>query len=225
MPYKNMMEDIVRSTIDNLIADKKLDSSYLPFIDDISAYVLNRVPPKYITSDRGILHGKLDSRMLFQQKADIIIHIYDAVEFINKRRLEPSSGTTILKSEKLYFFPHVIGEVLEETTFSMIPGVSVLLLHNGKPAVMMDDGWDNPFITNKSTKAYYHFWPAFTDDMSSLNKDNLFEIVITHPKFTAKNIAVNLPVVEAMDLSKSKAVQIALIQLHEGEDPSFLFED
>jgi competence protein ComFB len=225
MPVRNIMEDVVASTIDEIIRDEKYFSGIDQYKQDIAAYVLNRIPPRYITSERGILHGKLEARFLFQQKTDIIFLIHEALEVIKNRRDIPTSAdlSQNLQSRD-YFFPHIIGEVLEETTFSIIPDVEVTLLLNGSFAKMMDSSWENPYKTGRGTLGYYHFWPDVDIEKMDITKDVTFTIRFRHPHFIDKDMDLQVSALPIMNLAHSRPVQIALLHLKESTDISFLYE-
>ncbi len=117
MAVKNLMEDIVAALVDEvLLKTSKDDSDIKVYKDDIITYVLNRIPPKYYTSERGILHGKLDSQFVFQQKTDILLLTHEAINTFKKRR---SSELPVSeeKTAKEYFLPHVLGEILGRNYF------------------------------------------------------------------------------------------------------------
>lgn len=224
MSFKNLMEDIVTNVVNKVLfkEDRKL-LEYEPYKQDIITYVLNRMPPKYYTSERGILHGKLDSEFTFQEKADILIFTYEAIDIIKKRRGTELPEDTKSGVNKIYCLPHIIGEVLEETTFSIIPDVKVHLLCKGKPVKMKDSTWKNPYITSKATEGYYHFWPEIPEDYEKeIDKDSLitFEVVFNHPSFKEKRITQSLGVMETIDIYKSQVMPITLIELADGVDLS-----
>lgn len=224
MAVKNLMEDVVFSTIDEIIVEEKYFSGIDRYKQDIAAYVLNRVPPKYITSERGILHGKLEARFLFQQKTDILFLINEALEVIKSRRdvpTEPNLSEFI--ASRTLFLPHIIGEVLEETTFSIIPDVEVTLLNKGSLVKMVDPTWENPYRTGRGTLGYYHFWPDVDQENMSVEEDVSFTIRFEHPKFHEKEIDVKIAVSPDFNMSQSRPVQIALLHLKEGNDISFLY--
>jgi len=224
MSIRNIMEDLVYSAVDEVLHDEKQLPSPHDYKLDIAAYVLNRVPPKYVTSERGILHGKLDARFMFQQRTDIFLLIHEALNVIKSRRNEPSTRMEELIKGKNHFFPHVIGEVVEETTFSIVPNVEVLMLFNGKPAPMMDEAWSNPYRTNHGTMGYYHFWPEILENDMDISQDINFTIIFNHPKFKSHEISVAVPVIRDFSIANSKVVPIVLLQLKDGVDISFLYE-
>ena len=223
MAVKNLMEDIVTSVVREVLKkDKDIPKAEI-YEQDIIAYVLNRVPARYITSERGIIHGKLESRFKFQQRTDILFLIQEAIQNIQSRRASsPSSVEELAGRERM--LPHIMGEVLEETTFSIIPGVEVTLLYKGKPAAMIDESWTNPYTTNKATKGYFHFWPEFAAKAMDEKKDIPFTITFTHPKFTGKQLELSLRGPESTNLYESRIIPITLMQIKEGVDISFLYE-
>lgn len=224
MTVKNLMEDIVSNVVREVLKKDNEISKSAVNEQDIIAYVLNRVSPRYITSERGIIHGKLESRFKFQQRTDILFLIHEAIQNIKNRR-ELSSHTDYARVGDMdRFLPHIMGEVLEETTFSIIPDIEVSLLFKGKPAPMLDEGWNNPYITNKATKGYYHFWPKYIPKEMKGKKELSYSITFTHPKFNSKEIDVTMKAVEDLNLYESKVIPIVLLQIKEGVDISFLYE-
>ncbi|MDY6968099.1 MAG: late competence development ComFB family protein [Spirochaetota bacterium] len=225
MAIRNLMEDIVSAVVDEvLLKEAKDDRETMTYKQDIITYVLNRVPPKYFTSERGILHGKLESQFTFQQRTDILFLAHEALEITKKRRIPEKHTENDRIDVKTNFLPHIIGEILEETTFSIIPDVEVTLLYNDQPAQMIDSSWKNPYITNKATKGYYHFWPEFIDDKMSKNNKILFHLAFKHSKFNEKTIELTTNYMDAYNLYKSQIIPIVLFEKKEGVDITFLYE-
>jgi len=160
MEYFNLMELLVRDTVDEILSrDESLKKIQIPR-NDIIAYVLNRIAPRYVTSERGIIHARIDSKLKIQEHTDILLLTYEAIDLFLKRR-ETESGTQQQAESKSTLLPYLIGEVLEESTLSVIPGLEVSLIFDGRPAELMDGGWKNPYVITKATRGYYHFWPFF----------------------------------------------------------------
>ena len=223
MAIRNLMEDMVTGIVEEVLIMKSHDrNDTVKNInrDDIVTYVLNRVPSKYYTSERGILHGKLESEIMFQQKTDILILIHEAIKTINERRVsELHIGANKVKKE--LFLPHILGEVLEETTFSIIPDVNITLFYNNKPVEMIDDSWKNPYTTNKATKGFFHFWPKYLPEIDE-NNGIKFKLICSHPKFMENSIEFTLEVAEDRNFYKSHVLPMILLQSREGVDISFL---
>ncbi|WP_127582744.1 late competence development ComFB family protein [Paenibacillus koleovorans] len=71
MPVHNMMEEIVRNCLKDLIQHKaELAALTDKQQDDIMAITLNKLPPKYVSTQRGELFVKM------QQSAQVSTDIY-----------------------------------------------------------------------------------------------------------------------------------------------------
>jgi hypothetical protein len=196
MIIKNIMEDIVSIAVDEVLAKESIKPSETSIRrEDIIAYVLNKIPSKYITGERGILHHWMDSDKLIQQKSDILFLTYDAIKELGRRR--PSAKVDYEEMKKSgHFFPHLHGKVLEESSLLIIPDIEVKLYYENSPAKMIDSNWKNPYITMKSTGGYYHFWPEFTKGMNPKGFVS-FRISFTHPKFISTEIVLSMNVLDS----------------------------
>lgn len=220
---KNIKEDIINNIVNEVLKSDKDIKNLKLHKDDIVAYILNRVPPKYITSERGLLHGKLEARYIIQQKTDILLLLYEAIEVFSKRRQSEKSDENENENIDNCRFPHIFGEILEETTFTIVSDVKVSLLYDGKPSEMINQGWKNPYITNKATMGFYHFWPLYEEVMGNSPKVS-FQLIFTHPKFEEKMLDINVNLFEKADVGKSHVVPIVLMKLNKGIDPGFLYD-
>jgi len=224
MSIQNLMEDIVANVVEEVMKkDKDLEKIKVNR-DDIVAYVLNRMPPKYITSERGILHGKLQSHYETQQKTDMLFSVYEAIDVIKKRRSTELHSAESTTAAEEYRLSHIVGEVLEETTLSMIPNVEVTLLFKGKPAKMIDDNWKNPYTTNKATKGYYHFWPIYSKSDMGKSAHVPFALLFSHPKFEDKKVDIEIETISKPNMAKTHTNAIVLLQAKAGVDLDFLYK-
>lgn len=215
MGVKNIQEDIILNITEEILKSDKDLSLLNNNKDDIMAYILNRIPPKYTTSERGILHGKLEARYIIQQKTDILMLFYEAIETFRKRRTTQADEQVNQIDYSNCRFSHIFGEILEETTFSIVSKVKVTLLHNGKPAEMINSGWKNPYITNKATMGFYHFWPIYHDGMGNKKKIP-FQIQLSNQNFENKTLDIDVELLKKGDIGKSHVVPIILLKTREG---------
>ncbi|HOO70154.1 MAG TPA: late competence development ComFB family protein [Spirochaetota bacterium] len=222
MTIRNLMEDVVIDMVNEIVNNDKDLSLKETKKDDIMAYVLNRIPQKYVTSERGIIHGMLDAKYVTQQKSDILFLIYEAISVIKNRRGSQSDGDTG-QSKGISTLPHVMGEVLEETTFSIIPDVEVTLLYKNKKAPMIDEGWKNPYTTNRATRGYYHFWPAVLGAKKGRGEAHAFTLKFSHPKFEDKEVEVSIDMLGGDEVSGSRLLPIVLLKAKSGVDIDFLY--
>ena len=180
MALYNLMEEIVVNIVEEIV---QKEGSPDINRDDIVAYVLNRIAPQYVTSERGILHGRIATKYKIQQKADILIYIYEAIEVIKKRRDSSPNAENASLSPVFYVVKHIVGELAEAESLSPLPGVKASLLYNGEPAKMVDAGWVNPYTTNMATKGYYHFWPIYDEVTMKDKKKTTFQLKFEHPDY------------------------------------------
>lgn len=226
MAIRNLMEDVAASVVGEVLSKMKEELPHADmYWDDVIAYVLNRIPSKYVTSERGILHDRLDALTMIQQKSDILFLTHEAILHIKNRRTSTRNTDYESIRGKKYFFQHILGEVLEESTFSMIPDVEITFMCGNKKAAMIDGSWINPYVTNRATKGYFHFWPDFVEGDMDSTKPVQFSIVFSHPKFKEKTIDVSLSVQETFKLNSSHVIPLTLLNTQEGVDISFLYDE
>ena len=98
MRLKNYNEDLVLETVKVVLKDRADVRPSRSFILDVAAYVLNRTPPKYITSERGFTHevlqaaggdGTEEQRLV--NVIELITHINQAIEVVARRRRNGAS--------------------------------------------------------------------------------------------------------------------------------------
>jgi len=221
MAIKNMMEDIVTNIVEELLKNDNDIPQSETNIEEIIAYVLNRIPPKYTTSERGILHGKLESRFKTQQKTDIFLYTYEAINVMKGRR--PSAKAPGKdESEAPRRLAHIIGEVLEESTFSVVQDIEITLLFKGEVVKMADPNWENPYKTNKSTMGYYHFWPEYIPEKMQGEKFINFTLNFKHPQLIEKDVEIRVEISPNTGTGKSHSVPIVLLKAKDGAKLDFI---
>jgi competence protein ComFB len=178
MRLKNYNEDLVLDTVKIVLKDRTDIKPTRSFMLDVAAYALNRVPPKYITSERGFTrevvqagdgNGEDGARLL--TVIELITLVNKAVEVVARRRRETVTarprrpiGPGPLEDAPLhltYFYnmPHIFGRVVDGGDRTPIIAAEATLWINEKLSVPADAGWRNPYLTNEQTKGYFSFWP------------------------------------------------------------------
>ncbi len=84
MKIKNYLEEVVNEQIDKILFDRKDICKCEQCRLDMLTHALNHLPPKYVVSQRGHIHTKLDE-LSIQFQADIIREILKAIRIIAKR--------------------------------------------------------------------------------------------------------------------------------------------
>ena len=170
MNVHNMMEDLVTAEVNGLYEQVKRDKAAWLSCDckncrlDTISYVLNRIPPKYVVSGRGVTH----SNEIFsdhQLIADISAVAMDGLRIISSTKRPfhslPREECEVQREENPSFnFPTFTGYLLDGSTFEPISGAKVLLKLDGNPVKMVDMTWANPTQTFQSTKGAFTFWAS-----------------------------------------------------------------
>ena len=182
MRLKNYNEDLVLETVKVVLKDRPEVKPTRGFILDVAAFTLNRVPPKYITSERGLTrelmltNGNGNARLV--NIIELIAIINRAIDIVAKRRHEHAASTKAraaagaAEEAALGFFynmPHIFGRVVDALTGSPVVEANATLWVNGQLSVPAEPGWHNPYQTSEQTKGYFSFWPqAEAGDTKSL---------------------------------------------------------
>ena len=84
MKITNYVEDIVKDALEGLLSDKDDICKCQKCKMDIIALALNRLPPKYVVSDKGRIFTKLQG-VEIQFRADVAKELTKAISRISKR--------------------------------------------------------------------------------------------------------------------------------------------
>ena len=83
MQISNFMEDAVKNVLEDMLANEPYRS--VPLDEktrlDIMAYALNRLPPKYVVTERGHLYTRMNE-LKHQFNTDIVVELSKAIEFV-----------------------------------------------------------------------------------------------------------------------------------------------
>lgn len=128
---------------------------------DTICYVLNRIPPKYVISGRGMTYANL--ALNGQMKADIDATIIDGMRVVNAAKRPYHDQRTLespVANVPAFVFPVFIGAVYDGHTFEPLSGAKIELTAGGTLVPMEDISWENPALTYKPSKGSFTFKPA-----------------------------------------------------------------
>jgi competence protein ComFB len=80
MELKNLMEEVVRSALEDVWANEKMCKCEKCRLD-ILAKALNKLPPRYLVTDRGKIFSRADFLEL-QKRIDVIASLAHAVRLV-----------------------------------------------------------------------------------------------------------------------------------------------
>lgn len=205
MNVHNMMEDIVTLSVNELYDQIKSENAKWLTCDcencrlDTVSFVLNRIPPKYVVSGRGVAHlnSELDSNQL---KADVEALVMEGMRVVSSTKrpfhTNDRKDCEIQVNQKPAFnFCTITGTILDGNTFEPLSNATVLLKYDGKPAEMVDKTWSNPYTTVKSTNGSYSFWvKSIPAKKAGASKSFNFGLEISAPGYTPTIYHFEMPV-------------------------------
>ena len=176
MRLKNYNEDFVLETVKIVLRDRKDIKPTRSFILDVAAYALNRIPPKYITSERGFTRELIQAGNGNGEEGERLLNVIELITLVNRavdvvvrrrrdsgparRRLRSApAGDADLRLTYFYNMPHIFGRVVDAGTGTPVIAAEATLWINERVSVPAEPGWRNPYTTNEQTKGYFSFWP------------------------------------------------------------------
>jgi len=177
MRLKNYNEDLVLETVKIVLKDRADIHPTRPFLIDVAAYALNRIPPKYITSERGFTrqfvqsgNGNGDNGERLLNVIELITLVNRAVEIVARRRRDgapsqprrhsaPALEDAPLHLTYFYNMPHIFGRIVDAGDRKPVVAAEATLWINDLVSIPAEAGWRNPYTTNEQTRGYFSFWP------------------------------------------------------------------
>ncbi|MCL2139727.1 MAG: late competence development ComFB family protein [Treponema sp.] len=194
MEIHNISEDIVFNSVQTIFEEIKKGGNPDQLclckqckLDTI-CFVLNRVEPRYIVSNRGITRIENDWVEKQQSEADIAALVYKGLRMIshNQRPTSKHTETELLEKvscEPTYNIPTIIGRIFDGKTFTPFVGATVELRSNKKIVPMRNSNWQNPYTIVSNTPGTFTFWPApISADKNDQNKIFEFSVKVEAPE-------------------------------------------
>ena len=171
MNVHNLMEDVVIKAVNTLYDRVKGENVAWLTCDcencrlDTVSYVLNRIPPKYVVSGRGVTHNA-EYLASPQLQADVDSLALEGMRTVSstKRPFHAENRNECIvqgsddKAKPAFNFFTFMGVVLDGNTFEPVTQAKITLKMEGKLAEMVDKTWSNPYNLVPSTKGVYSFW-------------------------------------------------------------------
>jgi competence protein ComFB len=206
MEIHNTTEDLVFSTIDAICAsiEKQGNPDKLCLCDqcrtDAACFVLNRIPPHYIVSNRGAARIEQVTISRQQKEADIVSMVFEALKRVshNQRPNFDHSGASRdkIKQGPVFNIPTIIGRAFDGADFSPLAGISVELWREGKLVKMKNRNWQNPCVLVANTQGAFTFWPESISAGAVSARENFeYSVRIEAEGFETVNHFFAIPVV------------------------------
>jgi competence protein ComFB len=190
---------------------------------DTMCYVLNRIEPHYIVSNRGAVRVERETIANQQRQADIVTMIREGIDKINENK-RPSSkhstrrGNITMENKPVFNLPTIIGRIFNGMNFEPISNIKVELLRNDDLVTMVDDNWQNPYHLLSHSEGTFSFWPApILAENVNVHRNFEFFLRINAPNFDELKHFFKIPVVSEVKsitaFSRERTFKLADIYL------------
>jgi competence protein ComFB len=175
---------------------------------DTACFVLNRIVPHYIISNRGAARVEQETIERQQLEADIVSLIHEGFNRVNHNQRPYSSHTgsspgELQADQPVFNMPTIIGRLFNGMNFEPMADIVVELYHEGKLVDMKDKNWQNPFTLVKHLKGTFTFWPKpFPAEKEDIHRIFDYSIVIKAPGMETLHHFFKIP-----GTSESKAIR------------------
>ena len=199
MKLKNYQEDLVLYVTDLVLQERPDVEKSESFIHDVAAYTLNRLPPRYIQSERGFTRLAADHWVDSTNGeglaglVEVLLLVHKAIETIQHRRKSDGEAAASTESSSpadevlnaldyWHNLPYMIGRVIDRDRGAPIERVSVSVSLNGRLAEAAEGNWKNPYHTSQATRGFYSFLPK-PERSRSKHKSFALRILLEHPQY------------------------------------------
>jgi len=194
---KNYQEDLVLYVTELVLQERPDIDKSESFLHDVAAYTLNRLPPRYIQSERGFTRLAADHWVDgtngdgMAGLVEVLLLVHKAIETIQHRRKSAGGpgAETPPEEEELpdalgywHNLPYMIGRVVDRETGEPIEGVAISIHLDGRPAVPAEGSWKNPYRTSPATRGFYSFLPR-PERSRSRSRSFSLRILFEHPDY------------------------------------------
>ncbi|MDR3166576.1 MAG: late competence development ComFB family protein [Treponema sp.] len=206
MEIHNTVEDLVFAEVQEIFdsIEKQGEPDHICTCQqcrvDTACFVLNRIKPRYIVSNRGVARTELGLFEQQQTEADIITLVHEGIKQVNHNQrpfinhTDPGENP-LLSEDPVFNIPTIIGRLFNGLNFAPIADIKIELHQDGKLVPMRDQNWQNPYHLVSNTEGTYTFWPRpIPADQAGIHKIFEFILQIEDPAFERVYHVFNIPV-------------------------------
>lgn len=158
LELKNIIEDIVIEEIEELDESKSGMLSKNQKIE-IASYVLNRMPPMYITSNKGFANTIIKYRNDPQFFTDILMKINEGLHVIKKTSIDNINDVELDMNIPYYLLPKIYGRIISSRTLMPVENAKLSLYIDSNLAELLYSDWSNPLEIHTEDNGVFSFAP------------------------------------------------------------------
>jgi competence protein ComFB len=215
MELHNTVEDLIISRVEDIFGTLEKEGSLEGFCTcdqcrmDTACYVLNRITPYYIVSNRGAVRAEQETIKQQQRDADITALIWEGLKRVNHNQRPTAShkahhAAELTGHDPVFNIPTIIGRLFNGNNFSPLADIKVELLRDGELVTMKDNNWQNPYSLVPNTEGTFTFWPSpISAPVPDEHKSFEYSIRVESPDFDTLHHFFKIPVISETQASPS----------------------
>jgi competence protein ComFB len=214
MDIHNINEDIVISKVNeifNALEEGKNPEKFCTCNQcrvDTVCYILNRIEPHYLVSNRGVARVDRESHEWQQKEADIVALVYEGIKRVNHNQRPNANHTaaaeTVNSAMPVFNIPTIIGRLFNGLNFAPLSGIQVELRREGEIVPMKNLNWQNPYNLVSNTEGTFTFWPVpIPSEAINIRKIFEYSIKVEAPGFEELNHFFKIPVISEIQTAPS----------------------
>ncbi|MDR1107631.1 MAG: late competence development ComFB family protein [Spirochaetaceae bacterium] len=205
MDVHNTSEDVVFKAI-NEICDALEQEHNSPGICtcnqcrlNTACFVLNRIAPHYIISNRGAARVNKETIEWQQQEADIIALVHEGIKRVNHNQRpdsthKDSGAENQVVNKPVFNLPTIVGRIFNGINFEPLSDIIIELYEDGE-LIKMKENWQNPYTLVKNLAGCFTFWPeSIPAEKENIHRTFKYSIEIEAPGMESLHHFFQIPV-------------------------------
>jgi competence protein ComFB len=171
---------------------------------DTICYVLNRMEPHYVVSNRGLARIEGESLKYQQKDADMVSLIYEGMKQVN-RHMRPfaehnHTEDSLQNSNKpVFMVPAIIGRIFNGINFAPLEQAQIALWHEQDLVPMIDSNWQNPYNLVSYIAGIFTFLPyPLPAESKGIHQNIGFSLIMNASGFEELHYSFEVPVISTI---------------------------
>ena len=215
MEIRNLMESLAHRTVEEICREQESagGNRYCTSTEckvDAVCYLLNRIPPRYVSSGRGMAHLAEELDRDQQLQVDVIRLAHEGLQRVSSvaRKFYSEPAEEHGDSGACFNFPTLRARILDGESFLPLSDVEATLEMDEAPVAMFDSRWSNPYEVSRQTPGMALFWPApIHAEAAGERRTFLFTLILKRPGYQETRHSFSLEVESAVSMESAVSLQ------------------
>jgi competence protein ComFB len=174
-----------------------------------ACFVLNRIAPHYIISNRGAARVNKETIEWQQQEADVIALVHEGIKRVNHNQrpdsihTEHSGAEAQVVYKPVFNLPTIVGRIFNGINFEPMSDIIIELYEDGE-LTKMKENWQNPYSLVKNLAGKFTFWPEpVPAERENIHRIFSYSIEIEAPGLESLHHVFQIPVISEAKPTRS----------------------